>query len=188
MIGRISDFQHVANKEEQVCGLTLTVSFLELTHPPLYIAFCFLYIYSHYHIFFNISQITYGESTFFSLIAAMADGVSLGAGLVSAVIDSYAAVWKAYNTYLDVKDFPSAYQDIRIGLLIEQYKLELWANHVLSEEKQKEVKIFRGYWPLWKIFESIFNLMLESFQMSDQTMEACAEDTGLPKHGDLTGN
>ena len=118
----------------------------------------------------------------------MTDGVSLGTGLVSAVIESYFTVWKAYNTYLDVKEFPSAYQELRIGLLIEQYKLELWANHVLSEEKQEEVKLSREYWPLWKIFEFIFNLMLESFQVSDQTMEACGEHTGLPKHENLTGN
>ena len=118
----------------------------------------------------------------------MAEGVSLGTGLVSAVIESYFTVWKAYNTYLDVKEFPSAYQELRIGLLIEQYKLELWANHVLSEEKQEEVKLSREYWPLWKIFEFIFNLMLESFQVSDQTMEACGEQTGLPRHENLTGN
>ena len=73
----------------------------------------------------------------------MAEAVSLGAGLVSAVVDSYIAVWKAYNTYLDVKEFPSAYQDLRVGLLIEKYKLELWANHVLSEGRQEEVKLSR---------------------------------------------
>ena len=61
------------------------------------------------------------------------DGVSSGLGLVSGVIQTYNAVVAAYDLYLDCTDFPSTYQDIRIGFLIERYRLELWATEIISE-------------------------------------------------------
>lgn len=118
----------------------------------------------------------------------MADGgVGTGLGVVSAVIQTYTAITAAYDVYLDVKEFPSAYQELRMGLLIERYKLELWANHVLSEEEQERVKISRTYWPLWKLFESIFTQILEAFQEGNQTMEDYGQHTGLPKNDGLSG-
>ena len=61
------------------------------------------------------------------------DGLSAGLGIVSGVIQSYTAVVAAYDLYLDVTDFPSTYQDIRIGFMIERYRLELWASEIISE-------------------------------------------------------
>lgn len=61
------------------------------------------------------------------------DGVSFGLGVVSTVIQTYTAVVAAYDVYLEVTEFPSTYQDIRIGFLIERYRLELWANEIISE-------------------------------------------------------
>ena len=61
------------------------------------------------------------------------DGVSFGLGVVSTVIQTYTAVVAAYDVYLEVTEFPSTYQDIRIGFLIERYRLELWASEIISE-------------------------------------------------------
>lgn len=115
-------------------------------------------------------------------------GISIGLAVVTAAIQSYTAVETAYDAYLNVKEFPSTYQELRLGLLIERYRLELWANHVLSKEKQEEVKLCQEYWPLWKIFESIFCLMIKAFQDSDQSMENYAQNMGLPRHDGLSGD
>ncbi|KAL6716894.1 hypothetical protein ACLMJK_004806 [Lecanora helva] len=112
----------------------------------------------------------------------MAEGIGLGLGVVAAVIQTYGAITTAYDVYLDVKEFPSQYQVLRMGLLIERYRLELWANHVLSKEEQDRVKLSRDYWPLWKLFESIFTQILEAFQQGNQTMEDYGQHTGLPKN------
>ena len=63
----------------------------------------------------------------------MTDPVSLTfgiAGVVGSVIQGYNAVMSAYNLYLEVKDVPSEYEDLRMGLLLEHQRLELWGSHV----------------------------------------------------------
>ena len=117
----------------------------------------------------------------------MADAIGLGLGVVSAVIQTYSAITAAYDVFLDVKEFPSAYQELRMGLLIERYKLELWANHVLSQAEQERVKVSRSYWPLWNLFKSIFSQILEAFQEGNQTMEDYGQYTGLPRNDGLSG-
>ena len=77
-----------------------------------------------------------------------------------------------------VKDFPPAYQELRMGLLIERYKLDLWASHVLSKNEQDRVKMSSRDWGLWKLFESIFNKILETFQEHNDIMDNCGEQTG----------
>ena len=53
------------------------------------------------------------------------DPAGLGLGVVAAVVQMYSAVTAAYDLYLGAKDFPSAYHELRMGLLIEHYKLDL---------------------------------------------------------------
>jgi hypothetical protein len=114
--------------------------------------------------------------------------VGLGLGVVSAVLQTYTAVTTAYDFYLEVKDFPSAYGELRMGLLIERYKLELWASHVLSEHEQGRVEISSSDWGLWRLFESIFNKILEAFQEHNDIMENYGQNTGLLKKDGMSGN
>jgi hypothetical protein len=114
------------------------------------------------------------------------DGVSAGLGIVAAVIQIYGAVTTAYDTCLDVRDFPSTYHELRMGLVIEKKKLELWSSSVLSEHEQERVRMSPKDWGLWKLFESIFLKMLEAFQESEQTMENSGRYTGLPMQQDST--
>ncbi len=63
----------------------------------------------------------------------MTDPVSLTlgiAGVVGSVIQTYNSVMAAYDLYLEVKDIPSDYADLRMGLLLEHQRLELWGSHV----------------------------------------------------------
>jgi len=115
-------------------------------------------------------------------------GIGLSLGVVSAVIQTYSAVTTAYDTYLGIKEFPSAYQELRVGLLIERYKLELWANQALSEEEQERAKLSQKYWPLWELLDSIFNQMLEAFRRGDQTMETYLQHTRLRRTVTFSGN
>ena len=114
------------------------------------------------------------------------DGVSAGLGIVGAVIQIYGAVTTAYDLCLDVRDFPSTYHELRMGLVIERKKLELWAETVLSDGEQQRVKMSPKDWGLWKLFESIFLKMLEAFEESNQTMESSGQYTGLPLQQDNT--
>lgn len=112
------------------------------------------------------------------------DGISTGLGLAAAVIQIYGAVTTAYDVCLDVKHFPKSYHELRMGLVIEKKKLELWATSALSESEQQRIKQSPKDWALWKIFEAIFIKMLEAFEKSHQTMENVGHYTGLPTQQD----
>ena len=76
-----------------------------------------------------------------------------------------------------------------MGLLIERYRLQLWASHVLSEHEQNRVRTLMSSdeWGLWKLFESIFNKILEIFQEHSDIMENYGQQTGLVKKDELSG-
>jgi hypothetical protein len=115
-------------------------------------------------------------------------GIGIGLGAVSAVLQTYGAVASAYDVYLDLKEFPTAYQELRVGLLIERYRLELWANQVLSEEEQEQAKLSRKYWPLWELLNLIFHKMLEAFRTGDHTMEKYGQRMGSSNIVESSGN
>ena len=114
------------------------------------------------------------------------DGVSAGLGIVTGVLQIYGALTTAYDLSLDVKNFPTSYHDIRMGLVIERKKLELWALSALSETEQQRIKEAHSPsdWALWKIFEAIFIQMLEAFEEGYLKMEGIGNQTGLPTQQD----
>ena len=116
------------------------------------------------------------------------DPVSASVGLVAGVVQIYSAVTAAYDLYIGVVEFPSSYQDLRMGLMIERYRLELWGRHVLAEyEHQRDKLPFKEY-GLWKLFEAIFTKVLEAFQENNQMMENLGAHTGQVKQEGLSGN
>lgn len=115
------------------------------------------------------------------------DPVSFGIGLVSGVIQIYGAVTAAYDTYLGVVEFPTAYQELRMGLMIERYRLELWGRHVLAEYEHDKHRLPPQEYGLWKLFEAIFSKILEAFQENNQAMENYGAHTGLPRQEGLSG-
>lgn len=60
--------------------------------------------------------------------------------------------------------------------------------YVLSEYEQDRVKMASRDCRLWKLFESIFNKILETFREQNETMENYGQQTGLPKKDGLSGN
>lgn len=115
------------------------------------------------------------------------DPISFSVGIVSGVIQVYGAVTAAYDTYIQVVEFPASYQELRMGLMIERYRLDLWGRHVLAE-----YEIERGNLPthdigLWKLFEAIFTKILEAFQENHQMMENYGTHTGILKQEGLSG-
>ena len=123
----------------------------------------------------------------------MTDPVSLTfgvAGVVGTVIQTYNAVMSAYNLYLEVKDVPSEYQDLRMGLLLEHQRLELWGNHVLGEysDEQNRSRLSEKHINTWKTMEWIFGRIRQAFIENNQILDDYGQQLGLPAQGDSSGN
>lgn len=117
--------------------------------------------------------------------------VTLGvAGVVGSVIQIYNAVMSAYDLYLEVKDVPSEYEDLRMGLLLEHQRLELWGSHVLAEyaDEQNRIKLSQKQVSTWRMMEWIFNRIKEAFIENNQILDDFGQQTGLPAQGDYSGN
>ena len=123
----------------------------------------------------------------------MTDPVSLTlgiAGVVGSVIQTYNAVMSAYDLYLEVKDVPSEYEDLRMGLVLEHQRLELWGSHVLAEyyDEQNRFKLSQKDINTWKTMEWIFGRIKEAFIENNQILDDYGQQLGLPNQGDSSGN
>lgn len=123
----------------------------------------------------------------------MTDPVSLTlgiAGVVGSVIQTYSSVMAAYDLYLEVKDIPSEYADLRMGLLLEHQRLELWGSHVLAEyyDEQNRFKISQKHISTWRTMEWIFNRIKEAFVENNQILDEYGQQMDLPAQGDSSGN
>ncbi|KAL8691932.1 MAG: hypothetical protein Q9218_002940 [Villophora microphyllina] len=114
----------------------------------------------------------------------MADGISLGLGVVSAVIQTYSAVTSAYDVYLSVKEFPSTYRELRTAFMVERYRLEQWGEQMLSDVQQRVEK--EQNVALWKLFQAVFDAMWTAFQESNKTLEDYGHIVGVPKSSDMS--
>ena len=115
------------------------------------------------------------------------DPISFSIGLVSGVIQIYSAVTAAYDTYIQVVEFPSAYQELRMGLMIERYRIDLWRRHVLAEYEIEQGNLPTHDIGLWKLFKAIFTKMLEAFQENHQMMENYGAHNGIIRQEGLSG-
>ena len=117
----------------------------------------------------------------------MADGVSLGLGLVTAVLQTYKAVTSAYDVYLSVKEFPTTYRELRTAFMVERYRLESWGEKMLSDVQQQRIERGQDNLALWKLFQAVFDAMWAAFQESSKTLEAFGHVAGVPRSGDMSG-
>lgn len=116
----------------------------------------------------------------------MTDGLSLGLGIVSAVIQTYGAVTSAYDVYLSVKEFPSTYRELRTAFMVERYRLEQWGDRMLSDVQQKRIEKEHNV-ALWKLFQAVFDAMWAAFQESNKTLEDYGHIVGVPKGENMSG-
>lgn len=119
----------------------------------------------------------------------MTDPISLTfgiAGVVGSVIQTYNAVMSAYDLYLEVKDVPSEYEDLRMGLLLEHQRLELWGSHVLAEyyDEQNRSQLSQKHITTWRTMEWIFGRIKEAFIENNQILDDYGQHIGLPAQGD----
>ena len=122
----------------------------------------------------------------------MTDPVSLTlgiAGVVGTVIQTYNAVMSAYDLYLEVKEVPSEYEDLRMGLLLEHQRLELWGNHVLAEyyDERSRARLSQKHISTWRMMEWIFNRIKDAFMENNQILDDFGQHAGLQAQGDLSG-
>lgn len=123
----------------------------------------------------------------------MTDPVSLTfgiTGVIGSVIQTYNAVMSAYELYLEVKDVPSEYQDLRMGLLLEHQRLELWGNHVLAEyhDEANRSKLSQKHITTWRTMEWIFGRIRDAFIENNQILDEYGQQLGLPAQGDSSGS
>ena len=123
----------------------------------------------------------------------MTDPVSLTfgvVGVVSSVIQTYNAVMSAYDLYLEVKEVPSEYENLRMGLLLEHQRLELWGSHVLAEyyDERNRSKLSQKHITTWKTMEWIFGRIREAFIENSQILDDYGHQLGLPAQDDSSGN
>ena len=110
-------------------------------------------------------------------------------GVVGSVVQIYNAVMSTYNLYLEVQEVPSEYKDLRMGLLLEHQRLELWGEHVLAEYKDERnlYSIPEHHIATWKLMEWIFGRIKETFIEHNQILENFGQQVGLPSQGDAPG-
>ena len=117
------------------------------------------------------------------------DPASFTIGIVGTVIQVYGACSKAYDFFIEIQDFPEAYTNLRVALLIERYRLEQFKDHVLSisDEEKQRIQDSAKDRAFWKLFEFIFGKILETFNRSSQTMEQYGHKTGMPEQRNGAG-
>ncbi|KAL9600643.1 MAG: hypothetical protein Q9219_003076 [cf. Caloplaca sp. 3 TL-2023] len=114
------------------------------------------------------------------------DGVSLGLGVVSAVLQTYNAVTSAYDVYLSVREFPATYRELRTAFMVERYRLEQWGGQMLSGVQQQSIEQSQHNLAVWKLFQAVFDAMWAAFQESNKTLEDYGHIVGVPKSGDMS--
>ncbi|KAL8708239.1 MAG: hypothetical protein Q9220_006816 [cf. Caloplaca sp. 1 TL-2023] len=114
------------------------------------------------------------------------DPVSLGLGVVSAVLQTYTAVTAAYDVYLSVKDFPATYRSLQTAFMVERIRLEEWGKQMLSDVQQQRVEQSRENEALWRLFQAVFDAMWVAFQESNKTMEGVGGLVGVSKSGEMS--
>ncbi|KAL8763845.1 MAG: hypothetical protein Q9184_000441 [Pyrenodesmia sp. 2 TL-2023] len=113
------------------------------------------------------------------------DPVSLGVGLISAVLQTYTAVTSAYDVYLSIREFPSTYRELRTAFMVERYRLEQWGEQMLSSVQQKTLEQSQHNVAVWKLFQAVFDAMWAAFQESNKTLEDYGHIVGVPRSGDF---
>ena len=97
----------------------------------------------------------------------------------------YTAVTAAYDTCIEVVDSRSDYQELRMGLMIERYRLDLWRRYVLADDETEQGNLPTYDIGWWALFESLLLKMLETFAEHHHTMERHREQNSIPKQEGL---
>ena len=117
----------------------------------------------------------------------MADPASLGLGVVAVVVQGYKTVTEIYDTYLDYKSFDQDYHDIRMGILIEKVRLDLWATKMQLSHQEDLVKPSDRDLLQWKLFKMIFESMLTDLNKCHEQLENLGDKTGSVTQGESAG-
>lgn len=112
------------------------------------------------------------------------DGVSLAL----TVVQTYRAVLSAYNLYVNIKEFPSTYIDLRVSFMIEKYRLTQWGEHMLSEVEQRRLEQSEQDIGLWQLFQMVVDKMWSIFQENSELMDDYGKLAGVSGEQEPSGN
>src|SRR6266480_7143348 len=102
--------------------------------------------------------------------------------IFSTVLQLYQASVAAYNLYLDVRDFPPAYLQLRFALVIERQRLKIWAREIVDKERSPRDEV------LWELFKAILRKILAALEGGARTMEEYEQDAGFPEVAGLSSD
>lgn len=122
------------------------------------------------------------------------DPASAVFGIVTGVGELYRVVKATYDLYLDVRDFPSSYQELYFCFQIERQRVELWGIHVLSDQQRSELEASHNPSDvnLWKLFQTILHQILSAFheagarlgsyrELADESLSQLVDGKHRPK-------
>ncbi|KAI9855758.1 MAG: hypothetical protein M1813_009648 [Trichoglossum hirsutum] len=101
--------------------------------------------------------------------------------IFTTVMQLYRASVAAYDLYLEAKDFPSAYLQLKFAMVIERQRLHLWAREIGHKEQSPQDYM------LWGLFKAILVKTLAALEGGSRTMEEYELDAGFPEMADITG-
>ena len=105
----------------------------------------------------------------------------------SSLQQTCSAVIAAYDTYIQLIDNVPDYQELRMGLAIERYRIDLWRRFVLAKDKTGQGNLHTYEIGLWGLFECILTKMLEIFSEIQHTMEKYRAHASITSQEGLSG-
>ena len=100
----------------------------------------------------------------------------------------YSAVIAAYDTYIQLMLPLPAYQELRMGLVIERYRIDLWRRFFLAQDKNEQGNLSTYGIGFWALVKCILTTMLETFSETQHTMEECGAHTHITSQEGLAGD
>ena len=103
--------------------------------------------------------------------------LSVGLSAFSAVVQLYQSSVRAYDFYLSVKEFPSTYCELQLGLKIERQRLTLWARRTIHSQPKGSINPLAEDDVLWDLVRDILENMVRAFESGTQSMEKYEQST-----------
>lgn len=103
------------------------------------------------------------------------DPASLTLAVFGAVVELYKFSMKTYDLYLSIQDFTPAFRQLRLALVIERKRLELWAQHMGLDKESGINDRLREDPALLDIIEDILRSMAVTFKDSAKLLEEYME-------------
>lgn len=105
----------------------------------------------------------------------MADPAGLALAIFGAVCELYKVSMATYTLYVDVKNFPHSFKNLRLALKIERMRLKTWAQCMGIDPGSDINERIRGDSELLDLIKEILTNKSDAFQDSVKMLEDYSE-------------